>query len=109
MKRAFTGRERALLGIALTLYEKLAKNTQKALQKLNLPDMYVDIAVGNVEAIRTKLDSTSTEIEFTGDLRTTASNAIELAHSKAEKVKGEVPLGEMKRRMDRAVAEQPQA
>jgi hypothetical protein len=89
MKRPFTTRERALLGIAITLYEKPGKTTQKNLEKLALPSMHLDGALGNVEAIRLKLGGTSDEIEFTFDLRVTAKDAIELAYQRTEKVKGD--------------------
>jgi hypothetical protein len=87
MIRAYSQRERALLGIALSLYEKLAKSTEKNLKKLNLPDIHVLTAVGNVEAIRTKLGTTGNEIEFTNDLRITAKDAIELTNQRAQQIK----------------------
>lgn len=87
MKRSFSQRERALLGIAIGLYEKLGKTTQKNIEKLALQCMLLDIALGNIEAIRTKLGTTGDEIEFTDDLRVTARDAIELTYQRAEKVK----------------------
>jgi hypothetical protein len=87
MKRSFSQRERALLGIAITLYEKLGKTTQKNIEKLALQCMLLDVALGNIEAIRAKLGTTGDEIEFTDDLRVTARDAIELTYQRAEKVK----------------------
>jgi hypothetical protein len=87
MIRSYSQRERALLGIALTLYEKLGETTKKNLAKLNLPDMAVLTALGNVEVIRTKMGTTGNEIEFTNDLRITAKDAIELTNQRAQKVK----------------------
>lgn len=89
MIRAYSQRERALLGIALSLYEKLAETTKKNLAKLNLPDLAVLTAIGNVEAIRTKMGTTGNEIEFTNDLRITAKDAIELTNQRAQKVKSD--------------------
>ena len=57
------------------------------IRKLNLPDIHVLTAVGNIEAIRTKLGTTGNEIEFTNDLRMTAKDAIELANKAAERIK----------------------
>jgi hypothetical protein len=90
MNRHYNQRERALLGIAITFYEGLAKATEKNLKRLGLPTLYVQTAIGNVEAIRVQLATTGdTEVEFRHELRVTARDAIELVSRKAEKVKGE--------------------
>jgi hypothetical protein len=89
MKRKFSQRERALLGIAITIYEKLGNSTSKNLEQLNVECLTLKAALLNVTAIRGKLATSSIDhdVEFTHDLRLTARDAIELTFQKAEKVK----------------------
>jgi uncharacterized protein YPO0396 len=83
------GRQRELFGVALKLYDALAKGTQANLGSLNLPTMHVDTARAQNEAWKEKLANTANELEITDDLRIHAKDAINFVlnskYNKAEK------------------------
>lgn len=87
MKRELRSRDRELLSVALNVYEALAKSVKSNLESLNLPTMAVDTALGNVEVIRKRLGTTSSEVEIQEDLRITARDALDFMYNKAEAVK----------------------
>lgn len=83
------GRQRELMGVALKLYDALAKGTQANLTSLNLPTMAVDTARAQNEAWKEKLATSANELEITDDLRIHAKDAINFVlnskYNKAEK------------------------
>lgn len=88
MKVDLSKRKRALLTAALEVYEKLAKSVKANLGSLNLPEMDVDRARVNVEAIKQRLDGSATEIDLPHDFRITCRNALVLMQAKLGKVEG---------------------
>jgi hypothetical protein len=87
MKKKLSTRDRALVSVALAVYEKMAMSTKANLEKLALPTLHIDTAIGNIETIRARLGTTSEEVHFSDDLRITVKDCLSVMMSKAEKVK----------------------
>jgi hypothetical protein len=88
MKVALNVRNRALLGMAISKYEKLAKGTKANLTTLNLPTMQVQTALGCCEEIKERMASAyqqgpdesvpnTLEIDFSEDLVTVVKDAFD--------------------------------
>lgn len=97
MKVALNVRNRALLGMAISKYEKLAKGTKANLTTLNLPTMQVQTALGCCEEIKARMASAyeqgpdasvpnTLEIDFSEDLVTVVKDAFDFVLGKYEKL-----------------------
>lgn len=89
MKLKLKQRERSLLGIALHKYDRLCQGTSANLTTLNLPNMQVETARGNVEVIKEKLGATADEVDLPHDLRCTVKDALAFALTKYQKVEND--------------------
>lgn len=63
MKVRLNARNRALLGMAIEKYERLAKGTKANLNTLNLPDMAVQTALGCCDEIKTRMATAAGETD----------------------------------------------
>lgn len=88
MKIKLAQREKALLVIGISVYEKLATSTKGNLDKLNLSTMAIDTTIGDVESLKTRLGAMSDEVELGESQRIAAADALSLMEAKVEKVKG---------------------
>lgn len=99
MKFRLKQRERSILGIALFKYDRLCQGTSANLTTLNLPNMQVETARGNITVINERLGQTAEEVELQHDLVATIKDACQFVLSKYEKLEKEqtellIPLGE---------------
>jgi hypothetical protein len=89
MKLKMKPRERSLLSVALHKYDRLCQGTSANLTTLNLPNMQVETARGNIEVIRERLDTADDDVELQHDLRLTVKDALAFALTKYQKVEND--------------------
>lgn len=119
MKIRLKKRERALLGIALFKYDRLCQGTSANLTTLNLPNMQVETARGNITVINEKLGTSgddqtdlqhgAQELELQQDLVVTIRDALHFTLTKYEKMEKEqtellVPLDRTEQTRDEVKA-----
>lgn len=83
MKIDLKTREREVLGAALNKYDKGCKGAQGLLLSLNMPQLHVDTARVNVEAIKERLASTATEVDLPHEFRVCCRDALVFAQGKS--------------------------